>query len=180
MIEASRCRELYTEALKGDAQWQALETSPGALFTYDDASTYIQPPPFLEGAPLKLPEEGGDGTKVIEGIRCMLLLGDSVTTDHIRCVPHDHHPVHLENAGWARCDTVTALQHHPAQLDPTATHLECPLKTSGLLIPICADMQFMLTCRHTRVPTLCHTNMKAPSPASRPLRTVANTLSRTV
>ena len=154
MIEASRCRELYTEALKGDAQWQALETSPGALFTYDDASTYIQPPPFLEGAPLKLPEEGGDGTKVIEGIRCMLLLGDSVTTDHIRCVPHDH---------------------HPAQLDLTATHLECPLKTSGLLIPICADMQFMLTCRHTRVPTLSHTNMKAPSPVSRPLRTVANT-----
>jgi aconitate hydratase len=39
VIEAGRCRDLYTEALKGDEQWQALETSPGALFTYDTEST---------------------------------------------------------------------------------------------------------------------------------------------
>lgn len=104
VIEASRCRELYDVALRGDEAWQALETSSGALFAYDEESTYIQPPPFLEGVPLELPsQEDGTGCKRFEGIRCLLLLGDSVTTDHIspvsRIAPDSHSGQHLTGLG---------------------------------------------------------------------------------
>ena len=119
VIEAGRCRELYTEAMKGDDQWQALETGKGALFTYDPASTYIQPPPFLEGVPLELPAEAGDGTQVFEGVRCMLYLGDSVTTDHIspvsRIAPSSHSGQYLiengvEHKSFGSYGTRRALQ----------------------------------------------------------------------
>ena len=102
VIEASRCRDLYDMALQGDEAWQALDTSPGALFTYDDESTYIQPPPFLEGVPLELPPQDGGATR-FEGVRCLLFLGDSVTTDHIspvsRIAADSHSGQHLTSLG---------------------------------------------------------------------------------
>ncbi|HUY54080.1 MAG TPA: hypothetical protein VMV23_02850, partial [Candidatus Nanopelagicaceae bacterium] len=47
-------------------------------FRWQPESTYVQPPPFLNGVSRRVaPVED------IQGARCLALLGDSVTTDHI-------------------------------------------------------------------------------------------------
>lgn len=71
-------RQVYARAYAGDRYWQQLPAPAGALFHWDPASTYIREAPFFRDFPLQ-PQEPGD----IRGARVLLLLGDSVTTDHI-------------------------------------------------------------------------------------------------
>ncbi len=66
------------ELFRGDALWEALPSSSSKLFPWDEDSTYLRRPSFLENVPEEPP-----GVKDIEGARVLLLLGDSVTTDHI-------------------------------------------------------------------------------------------------
>ncbi|MFS0826702.1 aconitate hydratase AcnA [Pseudomonas phoenicis] len=68
----------YADVFKGDAQWQAIEVPKAATYVWDDASTYIQHPPFFEGIDGPLPK-----IEDIHGANILALLGDSVTTDHI-------------------------------------------------------------------------------------------------
>jgi aconitate hydratase len=71
-------RRTYADVFNGDENWRALETPSGDLFAWDDASTYVRQPPYFDGMSLE-PGTVGD----IEGARCLVRLGDSVTTDHI-------------------------------------------------------------------------------------------------
>jgi aconitate hydratase len=68
----------YAGAFTSNEKWNAIEISEGSLYDWQDSSTYIQRPPFLEGitAEISPPEP-------IRGARCLAALGDSVTTDHI-------------------------------------------------------------------------------------------------
>jgi aconitate hydratase len=50
----------------------------GDRYAWDAASTYIKAPPFFDGM-AKTPGKPAD----IRGARCLALLGDSITTDHI-------------------------------------------------------------------------------------------------
>jgi aconitate hydratase len=70
----------YAEVFEGDALWQALPLPEGnsSLYDWDDASTYIQNPPFFEGMTLDL-----QPLEDLEGARVLAVLGDSTTTDHI-------------------------------------------------------------------------------------------------
>ena len=68
----------YADVFKGDERWQALEAPAGEVFDWDDDSTYIRNPPYFQGMS-KEPGEVSD----IAGARCLALLGDSITTDHI-------------------------------------------------------------------------------------------------
>ncbi|MDK1019529.1 MAG: aconitate hydratase AcnA [Actinomycetota bacterium] len=68
----------YGAVYDGSAMWRAIETSGGDLYAWDEASTYIQEPPFF----LDLPEHPRPITP-ITGARVLLKLGDSITTDHI-------------------------------------------------------------------------------------------------
>ncbi|MCX7906937.1 MAG: aconitate hydratase AcnA [Bacteroidetes bacterium] len=68
----------YARVFEGDANWQALPTPEGELYTWDPASTYIRRPPFFEDLTLELPS-----LSEIRGARVLMLLGDSITTDHI-------------------------------------------------------------------------------------------------
>lgn len=52
--------------------------SDGKLYPWSGVSTYIKRPPFFEGMTRELPKLNS-----IDKARCLLLLGDSVTTDHI-------------------------------------------------------------------------------------------------
>lgn len=74
--------EYYTaireELFRGDALWEALPSSASKLFPWDEDSTYLRRPSFLQDVPKEAP-----GVRDIEGARVLLLLGDSVTTDHI-------------------------------------------------------------------------------------------------
>jgi aconitate hydratase len=67
----------YANAFTGDARWQGLEFPTGEHYAWDD-STYVQRPPYFDGMSLT-PEPLSD----VVGARCLALLGNSVTTDHI-------------------------------------------------------------------------------------------------
>ena len=68
----------YSHATKGPIEWQSIPTSTGDLYEWDLQSTYIQEPPFFVDMPATpAPIQG------ITGARCLVSVGDSVTTDHI-------------------------------------------------------------------------------------------------
>jgi aconitate hydratase len=70
--------EQYGHATQGPEAWQKITGAIGDLYNWDDASTYVHEPPFFQQMPAKpAPIEA------ISGARCLLSLGDSVTTDHI-------------------------------------------------------------------------------------------------
>jgi aconitate hydratase len=71
-------RTQYDNVFLGDARWQNLQSPTGDLYEWDDASTYIQHPPYFVDMPVK-PTDLTD----ITGARVLAVLGDSVTTDHI-------------------------------------------------------------------------------------------------
>ncbi len=71
-------RQAYAEVFKGDAHWAALPVPEGGRFAWDPASTYVRRPPFFEGM-AREPAPVQD----IRGARALVVLGDSVTTDHI-------------------------------------------------------------------------------------------------
>ncbi len=77
-LDGGMFRKQYADVFAGDERWQALPVPEGDLYAWDEASTYIRRPPFFAGMPHE-PEPIED----IEGARCLVSLGDSVTTDHI-------------------------------------------------------------------------------------------------
>ncbi len=68
----------YSHATKGPAEWQSIPTSTGDLYDWVEKSTYIQEPPFFVDMPAT-----PSPIKSITGARCLVSVGDSVTTDHI-------------------------------------------------------------------------------------------------
>jgi aconitate hydratase len=68
----------YRDVFAGDDQWRALPVPGGARFAWDPSSTYVRKPPYFTGLPRE-PSPLGD----ITGARVLVMLGDSVTTDHI-------------------------------------------------------------------------------------------------
>ncbi len=70
--------EKYADVFKGDAHWQAVDAPRSETYAWDDASTYVQNPPYFQGMG-KQPAAIGD----IKGARILGLFGDKITTDHI-------------------------------------------------------------------------------------------------
>jgi aconitate hydratase len=68
----------YARIWDGDERWQALDAPTGTSFEWDPDSTYVREPPFF-GDLRREPDPPGD----IRDARCLVVLGDSVTTDHI-------------------------------------------------------------------------------------------------
>jgi aconitate hydratase len=68
----------YADVFTGDEGWRGLAVPEGALYDWDPGSTYIRRPPYFDDI-ARAPGEIGD----IEAARCLVSLGDSVTTDHI-------------------------------------------------------------------------------------------------
>jgi aconitate hydratase len=77
-VESSMFDRTYADVFTGDDMWRALPVPEGKLFAWEDGSTYVRLPPYFDGMP-KDPRPVED----IVGARCLVLLGDSVTTDHI-------------------------------------------------------------------------------------------------
>ena len=68
----------YSNISKGPEQWQKIKTTKSSIYNWEETSTYVKKPPFFEN----LPDEP-EGFKEIKDARPLLILGDSVTTDHI-------------------------------------------------------------------------------------------------
>jgi aconitate hydratase len=71
-------REKYASVFEGDERWAALDAPTGDVYDWDPESTYIREPPFFQDFPEEEP-----GVSDVEGARCLMTLGDTVTTDHI-------------------------------------------------------------------------------------------------
>ncbi len=95
-IEAAVSRHLkkeffgveYGRIFDGDEFWRELPDVESVAYAWDDASTYIKKPPYFDGFDMAVPE-----TKDIEGARALMVLGDTVTTDHISpagAIPKDY------------------------------------------------------------------------------------------
>ncbi len=68
----------YADVFAGDERWQELDVPAGDVFAWDESSTYVRRPPYFDGMPAD-PAPVTD----IHGARVLVMLGDSVTTDHI-------------------------------------------------------------------------------------------------
>ncbi|HBE69641.1 MAG TPA: aconitate hydratase AcnA, partial [Planctomycetaceae bacterium] len=68
----------YSSAFTSNEKWNAIDITEGDLYAWSGESTYIQRPPFLEGITTEITEP-----EPIRGARCLALMPDSVTTDHI-------------------------------------------------------------------------------------------------
>jgi len=77
-ITPAMFEKAYADVFNGSPEWNAIDSKESDLYAFDAASTYIQEPPFFVG----LTREPA-ALKGIENARCLALLGDSVTTDHI-------------------------------------------------------------------------------------------------
>ncbi len=77
-VTAGGFRQAYADVFQGEERWRELASPAGQLFEWSDESTYVKNPPYFEGMTR---EAGAIGD--IVGARCLALLGDSVTTDHI-------------------------------------------------------------------------------------------------
>jgi len=77
-VRAEHFAETYGDVFTGDETWRGLPVPEGELFAWDPGSTYVRHPPYFEGM-AREPGTVGD----VVGARCLVWLGDSVTTDHI-------------------------------------------------------------------------------------------------
>jgi aconitate hydratase len=71
-------RATYADVFTGDETWRSLPVPAGELFVWEPGSTYVRRPTYFAGMPLQ-----AGVVEDIEGARCLVSIGDSVTTDHI-------------------------------------------------------------------------------------------------
>ena len=77
-VRSEMFRDQYGSVFEGDPAWRTLEAPEGSRYGWDDGSTYVKNPPYFED----LAEEPGE-LEDIDGARVLVMVGDSVTTDHI-------------------------------------------------------------------------------------------------
>ncbi|MFL5322109.1 MAG: aconitate hydratase AcnA [Myxococcaceae bacterium] len=77
-VKPEQFRKRYSTVVHGDKRWQSLKSATGDTAAWDPKSTYVRKPTFFENIP-KEPKALQD----IKGARCLAVLGDSITTDHI-------------------------------------------------------------------------------------------------
>jgi len=77
-INADMFVKRYSNISEGSEEWSAIKTNDSSIYNWDDTSTYVKKPPFFENL-----SDQPEGFKKIDGARPLLILGDTVTTDHI-------------------------------------------------------------------------------------------------
>ena len=70
-------RAKYADVYHGNPHWNDLQVTDAVQFDWP-ASTYVKKPPYFEGLSLQPPP-----VAPIKGARCLVMVGDSITTDHI-------------------------------------------------------------------------------------------------
>jgi aconitate hydratase len=71
-------RSRYADVFAGDDSWRALDVPKSERYAWDEKSEYVKRPPYFDG----MPATPGKPVDIIEA-RALVVLGDSVTTDHI-------------------------------------------------------------------------------------------------
>ncbi len=76
-LDPAMFKRKYADVFSGDEHWRALPVAENQLYDWPD-SDYVRRPPFFEDMVAEPP-----GVEAIEGARCLVKVGDSITTDHI-------------------------------------------------------------------------------------------------
>ena len=77
-VKQEMFRREYSRIFEGDEHWKTMAAPTGPIFDWEAESTYVKEPPYFEGfAPSPRPLTD------IDGARVLVMVGDSVTTDHI-------------------------------------------------------------------------------------------------
>ncbi len=76
-VTVDEFRSAYADVFAGDSRWQSLAAASSKTYDWPE-STYIKNPPYFQGMSLEV-----GAAADITGARCLALLGDSITTDHI-------------------------------------------------------------------------------------------------
>jgi len=77
-ISAEMFNKRYSNISEGPMDWKNIKTSDSSIYDWDETSTYVKKPPFFENI-----SEKAEGFKKISNARPLLILGNTVTTDHI-------------------------------------------------------------------------------------------------
>ena len=77
-LNADMFKSRYDNVAQGPKEWQDINIEPGSIYEWDDGSSYVKRPPFFDNM-----TEYPEGFKEIKDARPLVILGDSVTTDHI-------------------------------------------------------------------------------------------------
>ncbi|WP_137681604.1 aconitate hydratase AcnA [Aurantiacibacter suaedae] len=77
-IDRTMFETRYADVYKGDEHWQAIKVDASDTYSWNPSSTYVANPPYFEGMSMD-PAPVGD----VISAKPLLILGDSVTTDHI-------------------------------------------------------------------------------------------------
>jgi len=77
-VKSDLFEKSYGDVFTGDLSWQGISTPEGSQFSWDEMSTYVRKAPYFDGM-----KKDPDPVSDINDARCLALLGDSITTDHI-------------------------------------------------------------------------------------------------
>ncbi len=77
-INADMFVDRYSNISEGPKEWSSIKTVDSSIYNWEDNSTYVKRPPFFDDL-----SDKPEGFKSIKNARLLLLLADSVTTDHI-------------------------------------------------------------------------------------------------
>ena len=77
-INSSMFIDRYSNISEGPKEWSSIKTVDSSIYNWKDNSTYVKKPPFFDDL-----SDKPEGFKTIKDAKLLLLLSDSVTTDHI-------------------------------------------------------------------------------------------------
>ena len=77
-INAKMFVDRYSNISEGPKEWRSIKTVDSSIYNWEDNSTYVKKPPFFDDL-----TDQPEGFKPIKDARLLLLLADTVTTDHI-------------------------------------------------------------------------------------------------
>lgn len=78
-VTRSVFEEKYKDIYKGTKEWQEISISHSETYSWKKGSTYIENPPYFD----EMQKESGGVISDIINAKPLLILGDSITTDHI-------------------------------------------------------------------------------------------------
>tara|TARA_Y100001970_G_scaffold247962_1_gene317117 strand:+ start:1269 stop:3950 length:2682 start_codon:yes stop_codon:yes gene_type:complete len=77
-ISADMFIKRYSNVSDGPKEWSSIKTEESSIYNWQENSTYVKKPPFFDNL-----SDKPEGFKEIKNARPLLILGDTVTTDHI-------------------------------------------------------------------------------------------------
>jgi len=102
-VTSEQYKSRYANVYEGSEAWRSLQVPEGSTYAWEPDSTYVKSPPYFKG----MSKDVGPVSD-IKDARCLALLGDSITTDHISPAgaikPDSPAGIYLQDKGVAPAD----------------------------------------------------------------------------